>query len=72
MAFHGIKTNIAIKLAILLAVAMLLVDIIMVITAQRDYVQSAISKGYLLADDIKKHLIKNPDSGNFSSATRLH
>jgi len=48
VAFHGIKTNIAIKIAILLAVAMLLVDIIMVITAQRDYVQSAISKGYLL------------------------
>ncbi|MFH1976861.1 MAG: ATP-binding protein [Pseudomonadota bacterium] len=63
MAFHGIKTNIAIKIAILLAVAMLLVDIIMVITAQRDYVQSAISKGYLLAYDIEKHLIKKLDSG---------
>ena len=63
MAFHGIKTNIAIKLAILLAVAMLLVDIIMIITAQRDYIQSAISKGYLLSYDIEKHLIKKPDSG---------
>jgi len=64
VAFHGIKTNIAIKLAILLAVAMLLIDIIMVITAQRDYVQSAISKGYLLSSDIEKHLIKAPDSDN--------
>jgi signal transduction histidine kinase len=63
VAFHGIKTNIAIKLAFLLAVAMLLVDIIMVITTQRDYVQSAISKGYLLSYDIEKHLIKKPDSG---------
>jgi two-component system, NtrC family, sensor kinase len=63
VAFHGIKTNIAVKLSILLAIAMLLVDIIMVITIQRDYVQSAISNGYLLADDIKEHLIKNPDSG---------
>ncbi len=65
MAFKGIKTNIAVKIAILLAVAMLLVDIIMVITTQRDYVQSAISKGYLIADDIKKHLIEKPDSGNW-------
>ncbi|MBU1712471.1 MAG: hypothetical protein KKD47_05135 [Proteobacteria bacterium] len=64
MAYHGIKTNIAIKLAILLAVAMLLVDLIMVITAQREYVQSAVSKGYLLVYDIEKHLIKTPDSDN--------
>jgi signal transduction histidine kinase len=66
VAFHGIKTNIALKLAILLAVAMLLVNIIMLVSVQRDYVQSAISKGYLLTDEIGKHLVKKPESGNLA------
>jgi two-component system, NtrC family, sensor kinase len=63
VAFHGIKTNIAVKLAILLAVAMLLADIILVITVQREYIQSAVSKGFLISNDIQKHLIKKSDSG---------
>jgi signal transduction histidine kinase len=61
VAFHGIKTNIAVNLAILLAVAMLLADIIMVITAQRDLVQSEVSKGNLIISEIENNLLKTYD-----------
>ena len=40
MAFHGIKTNIAVNLAILLGAAMLLTDFVMIIIAQRDLVRA--------------------------------
>lgn len=66
VAFQGIKTNIAIKLAILLAVAMLLTDIILIITVQREYIQSAISKGLIISQEIQKNLIKKSDSGIFT------
>ncbi len=64
MAFHGIKTNIAVNLAILLAVAMLLSDIIMVITAQRDLVQSEISKGNLIISEFESNLLKSDDDAS--------
>jgi signal transduction histidine kinase len=66
VAFKGIKTNIAIKLAMLLSVAMLLADIILVITVQREYIQSNISKWYLVSSDIQKHLIKINNSGTLA------
>lgn len=61
MAFKGIKTNIAVNLAILLAVAMLLADFIMIITTQRDLVQSEASKGYLIISEIENNLLKSKD-----------
>jgi len=63
VAFHGIKTSIAVNLAILLAVAMLLADIIIVITAQRDLVQYEASKGNLVISEIEKNLLKTNDGG---------
>ncbi|RPH51937.1 MAG: sensor histidine kinase, partial [Desulfobacteraceae bacterium] len=61
VSFHGIKTNIAVNLAILLAVAMLLADFIMIITIQRDLVQSEISKGDLIISEMENNLLKTYD-----------
>jgi signal transduction histidine kinase len=43
---YGLKTNISVNLAILLVLAMLLIDFVMIITAQRLMLRSEISKGY--------------------------
>ena len=44
---HNLKTNIAIHLAVLLLIAMVLIDFVMIIVAQKALLQSEISKGYL-------------------------
>lgn len=67
MAFHGIKTNIAINLAILLCAAMLLTDFVMIIIAQRDLVRAEISKGYMIISEVENNIFKTSE-GNASLA----
>lgn len=56
MTLQGIKTNIAVNIAILLIVAMFLIDLIMIITAQSILVKSEISKAYLILSDVENHI----------------
>jgi len=63
MAFHGIKTSIAVNLAILLTVAMLLAYFILINSAQRDLVQYEASKGNLVISEIEKNLLKTKNGG---------
>jgi signal transduction histidine kinase len=65
VAFHGIKTGIAVNIAILLTVATLLADIVMIITTRKDLIQSEISKGYLIFSEIEKHLVKEKNGRTY-------
>lgn len=61
MPFHGIKTNIAVNLAILLGVAMLLTDVIIIIAVQRNLVQSEVSSGYAVISGIENNFLRTND-----------
>ena len=50
---RGLKTNIAIHLSVLLVLAMILIDFVMIITAQRDLLKSEISRGYTFISGIE-------------------
>jgi signal transduction histidine kinase len=65
VAFHGIKTNIAVNLAILFGVAMLLTDFVMIIIAQRDLVRAEISKGYMIISEIENNMFKTSEGNTF-------
>jgi len=65
VAFHGVKTNIAVHLAILLGVAMLLTDFVMIIIAQRDLVRAEISKGYMIISEVENNIFRTSE-GNAS------
>jgi signal transduction histidine kinase len=54
---RGLKTKIAFNIAILLFVAMLLVNIVTVMTAQRDIIRKEVSKGQFLLSTVKTELI---------------
>ncbi len=56
VTLQGIKTNIAINVAILLIVAMFLTDFIMIITAQRSLVKSEIYKAYQIIYELEYHI----------------
>ncbi len=60
---RGIKTNIIIVLAIILIVAMLLVDFIMMIMVQKDLIRSESSKGHLLLSILGEQTNIDKDSG---------
>ena len=66
---HRLKTNIAINLAVLLALAMILIDLVIIITSQRDLIRSEISKGHILISVIENNLIDYDASGD--NAERL-
>ncbi len=50
---HSLKTNIAIHLGILLVLAMVLIDFVMIITAQKVLIDSEISKGYVFISGVE-------------------
>ena len=50
---RGLKTNIAIHLSVLLVLAMILIDFVMIITAQKDLLRSEISRGYTFISGIE-------------------
>ncbi|MEE8429914.1 MAG: ATP-binding protein [Candidatus Desulfatibia sp.] len=58
---YGLKTNITVTLAILLVVAMILIDFVMIITAQRVLLRSEISKGYFFISGIELSLAHYPE-----------
>ena len=61
MLFRGLKSNIAINIAVILLVGMLLIEFVTIITAQRDMIRLEILRGNLLISSFKESLI------NFSS-----
>jgi len=54
---HRLKINIAINLAVLLVLAMILIDFVIIITAQRELIRSEISKGHVFISMIENNLI---------------
>ncbi|MBU0987988.1 MAG: hypothetical protein KKH68_12125 [Proteobacteria bacterium] len=61
MLRYGLKTKISVNLAILLVLAMLLIDFVVITTAQQVLVESEISKGYLFISTIESILSKDAD-----------
>ncbi|MEJ2727808.1 MAG: ATP-binding protein [Deltaproteobacteria bacterium] len=59
MFIRGLKTKIAFNIAILLFAAMLLVNIVTVMTAQRDIIRKEVSKGQYILSTVKTDLIKS-------------
>jgi len=54
---RGLKTNIAITIAVLLMLSMFLIDFVMIIIAQRNLIRVEISKGNLIISAIEDNLI---------------
>lgn len=58
---HGLNTNITINLAVLLLLAMILIDFVIIITAQRIMLRSEIDKGYLFITGIESSIANYPE-----------
>ena len=69
MFFHGLKTNIAIHLSVLLLLAMILLDFVMIITARRDLLRSEISRGYIFISGIQANKMFIPELGNIAASS---
>ena len=69
MFFRGLKTKIAFNIAILFFVAMLLVNIITVMTAQRDIIRKEVSKGQFILSTVRADLLKSLKLETVPSAT---
>lgn len=67
MFARGLKTNIAINLALFLLLAMLSIDFVMIIKAKRDLLKYEIAKGYILLTIIGNNLVKSFESGSYVS-----
>ena len=67
MFARGLKTKIAINIAILFFVAMLLINVVTVMTAKRDIMRKEASKGFFILSTLEKDLLMSlhfePDSG---------
>ena len=61
---YGLKTNITVTLVVLLLAAMILIDFVMIITAQRFLLRSEISKGYFFISGIELSLAHYPEEIN--------
>jgi two-component system, NtrC family, sensor kinase len=57
MLLRGLKSNIAINIAVILLVGMLLIEFVTIITAQRDMIRFEILRGNLLISSFKESLI---------------
>ncbi len=66
MFSHSLKTNIAIHLAVLLLIAMVLIDFVMIIVAQKALLQSEISKGYIFLSGVESYFNAQPPSRTIS------
>ena len=58
---YGLKTNITVTLVVLLLAAMILIDFVMIITAQRFLLRSEISKGNMFISGIELSLAHYPE-----------
>lgn len=72
MLFRGLKTKIAFNIAILFFVAMLLINIVTVITAQRDIVRKEVARGQFVLSALETALLKSvrPESDPSPSISR--
>jgi len=70
--FRGLKTKIAFNIAILFFVAMLLINIVTVITAQRDIVRKEVARGQFVLSALETALLKSlrPESDPSPSISR--
>ena len=59
MLIRGLKTKIAFNIAILFFVAMLLVNIITVMTSQRDFIRKEVSKGQFILSIVETDLLNS-------------
>jgi len=66
--FRGLKTKIAFNIAILFFVAMLLINIITVMTAQRDIIRKEVSKGQFILSTLEADLLNSLKLGTVPSA----
>lgn len=64
MLLRGLKSNIAINIAVILLVGMLLIEFVTIITAQRDMIRSEILRGNLLISSFKESLVNFPAQKN--------
>jgi signal transduction histidine kinase len=64
---HGLKTNIAVHLTVLLVLAMLLLDFVMIITARRDLLGSEISRGYTFISGMEANIMFFPEPDNITA-----
>jgi len=67
--FRGLKTKIAFNIAILFFVAMLLINIITVMTAQRDIIRKEVSRGQFILSAVETDLLNSLKLGKDPSAT---
>ncbi len=76
MFIRGLKTKIAFNIAILFFVAMLLINIVTVMTAQRDIVRKEVSRGQFILSTLEADLIKSlslePDSAPSMSRAKVN
>ncbi len=61
MPLRGLKSNIAINIAVILLVGMLLIEFVTIITAQRDMIRFEILRGNLLISSFKESLVNFSD-----------
>ena len=57
MLFRGLKTKIAMNIAILLFVAMVLLNLVIVMTSQRDLIQAEVSKADVLLSWLEDYVL---------------
>ena len=69
MFARGLKTKIAFNIAILFFVAMLLINIVTVMTTQRDFIRKEASNGYFVISLLEADLFK---SLNFDNDPGIH
>ncbi len=67
MLARGLKAKIAINIAVLLLVAMILIDLVTIVTIKRELIRSEVFKANLLLNSFEHSLINGllPDSGRF-------
>ncbi len=76
MFVRGLRTKIAINLAMLLLVAMVLIDLVSMVTARRELIRSEVSKADLLLDFLKGDLsnasVRNTKTAGLESDSMLN
>jgi len=67
MFYRGIKTNIFINIAVLLVLAMILIDFVIIVAVENILIRSEISKGYFLISSIENELTNFDKAGEIFS-----
>ena len=70
MFIRGLRTKIAINIAILFFVAMLLINIVTVMTAKRDIIRNEAARGHFVMATLEADLLKSLKSSTISTPNR--